>query len=538
MSETSNAESGRIDRRLNLNIPPRKDQWSKERHEAARDGGITRREAWRVGGLGVSAILLANNVIPDHGRAAESPSTAPIPALMPRDDGGHQFVIFADCCSGIPGTIYEKNLRSVNAIVARIQPSPEWILFPGDAISGGSDAAELRRQWDYWHNTEMKWLQRTNIPLYQSTSNHDTYDGNGEQVFREVHAALPKNGPSCQVGLAYFVRHGSFLYISTHQPNLRQLIVHDWLDKVLTDNAEAKYKFVAGHYPVHPVNGYIAHPLWCFPPEERRPFWDLLVKHGVAAYICSHIIAFDVQVHDGVLQVLTGGAGTLFGPGGFMPGRSEYLHVVQMTVDQQGLRYLVRDIDARVREQLCWPLELPPTDRWTNLDKQSVADLLTPIPWNLKLVAFRFSGTLHEWKRGSSDQTLLCGTNSSEGVEPVWIGVNGDSGRLMVQIVPVAGEGWQVWKGPLLSNDEKFDFQLALHPGMGPGGVLFRKPQELTWSSLMSTSSKGIESLKAPMSWVIGNAQSGSNDRRFAGKDLKIEVAVVDVPGVELSAQR
>ena len=80
-----------------------------------------------------------------------------IPALLPRDEWGHCFVLYSDCCSGRPGTAVEKNLQSVNKMVARIRPQPEFIAFPGDAVSGYTkDYADLRRQWDYWRGTEMK----------------------------------------------------------------------------------------------------------------------------------------------------------------------------------------------------------------------------------------------------------------------------------------------------------------------------------------------------------------------------------------------
>ncbi|MBP90560.1 MAG: hypothetical protein CMJ64_28265 [Planctomycetaceae bacterium] len=302
-------------------------------------------------------------------------------------------------------------------------------------------------------------------------------------------------------------------------------IDHAWLDRVLTDNADAKYKFVAGHYPVFPVNGYIAWPLWCFPPEQRSPFWDLLVKHQVDAYLASHIIAFDVQVHDGVLQILSGGAGTAHGPGGFMPGRSEYLHAVQVAVDQQGLRYQVHDPTGRVREHLRWPLALPPTGQWKPVDDQNAGSLLRPIDWTRELVALRIRGTRSQPNRGDADQTLLCGVDSSEGVEPIWIGIDGENNRLVVKLVPLSGHGWQIWQGPRLATDEPFDVQLTLHPHMGPGGVLFRTHESAAWSTLKSTSSKGCESLKRPKSWAVGHGQSGAADRPFAGDSLRVTVA-------------
>ena len=460
-------------------------------------------------------------VRPASAAALESANDA-IPALLPRDDQGRNFVLYSDCCSGSPGP-NARNLQAVNSVVSRISPPPEFISFPGDAIGGYTDDyTELRRQWDYWLGTEMAWLRGRDLPLYQSTSNHNTYDAGSEQVFREVHPDLPQNGPTSQQGLAYYIRKGNLLYVSTHQPDQKQLIDYDWLRRVLTEHADCRFKFVTGHFPVFPVNGYLAWPNWCFPPEQRRPFWDILVEHKVDAYLASHIIAFDVQAHDGILQILSGGAGTNHGPGGFMPGTSEYLHAVQVAIDNQGLRYRVRDDQGRVREQLSWPLEHPAVKDWRELDVPQASDTLSAVDWSKEVVALRISGRFQRERPHQEDQTILCGIDFSEGVEPVWIGIDGDSGRLVVRIVPLSGYGWQVWMGPKLKVGDSFDFQLAFHPDMGPGGVLYRQQETDAWSTLESTSCKGTESLKPPVRWAVGHSQSGAEDRRFVGGDLNI----------------
>jgi len=74
-------------------------------------------------------------------------ATAPgaIPALLPCGPG-HQFVLYADACSGVAGAPHEGNLAAVNAVLRRLAPAPEFILFPGDEIVGlVADAGALRR---------------------------------------------------------------------------------------------------------------------------------------------------------------------------------------------------------------------------------------------------------------------------------------------------------------------------------------------------------------------------------------------------------
>ena len=52
----------------------------------------------------------------------------------------------------------------------RLWPPPEFICFLGDEISGlTTDGEELQRQWRYWFDHELAWLDRHKIPLYHTT---------------------------------------------------------------------------------------------------------------------------------------------------------------------------------------------------------------------------------------------------------------------------------------------------------------------------------------------------------------------------------
>jgi hypothetical protein len=110
----------------------------------------------------------------------------PIVALTPRGPG-HQFVVYGDSCSGVPGGPHEQTLASVNAIIRRLTPQPEFIIFPGDEIVGlTADPQELRRQWRYWLEREMGWIDRQSIPVCHTTGNHTVYNKIGEVIFCEA----------------------------------------------------------------------------------------------------------------------------------------------------------------------------------------------------------------------------------------------------------------------------------------------------------------------------------------------------------------
>ncbi len=448
-----------------------------------------------------------------------------IPALTPNGPG-HQFVCYADSCSGVPGALHADTFAAVNAVLARLAPPPEFICFPGDEIIGlVADDAELRRQWQHWFIHEMAWLDRAAIPLYHTTGNHTTYDPASEAIFREVMAHLPRNGPPGQAGLSYFVRRDDLLliFVNTLWSGLggEGYVETRWLEEILTEHADARDKLVFGHHPVFPVNGFAGARQRELAPTCGQSFWQLLVRHGVLAYWCSHILAFDVQVHHGVLQIVTAGAGTAHR----MPEGIEYLHGVQAALDADGLRYQVLDTAGQRREWLAWPFHLPSSNQWQNLAVGEISAPFTaatePASDAVDLLVWRFRGQSALGDMGSP-QTLLSAWDPGPLLAPLWIGLVGCEQRLAVLIAPQPGRSPHLWTGPTLSPGDPFLLQLAIHTGMGPGGLLWRWDDESPWSSLNGAGAWGAERLTWPARWSMGHGQRGRADRPFRGDELRI----------------
>ncbi|MDP1962297.1 MAG: GNAT family N-acetyltransferase [Reyranella sp.] len=441
-----------------------------------------------------------------------------ISALLPRGQG-HQFVIYGDACSGVAGALHERTFASVNAAVRRLTPSPEFILFLGDEIAGyTADADTLRRQWRHWLDHEMGWLDRRAIPMWHTTSNHATYDVMSEAVFREVHDHLPRNGPPGQEGLSYWVRQGDLLLVFVHTLwtglGGEGHVETDWLRAVLHQHADARHKLVAGHHPVHPVNGFVGPYQRDVGPEHAAAFWNVLTEAGVLAYLCGHILAFDVQAHRGVLQICTAGAGTAHR----MPEGVEYLHAVQAALDARGLRYQVFDAEGRVRERLSWPLAVPPVEQWQALNAANVG--------NGRIVALRFSG--HAAGPGTSTaQTFLSAVRPGMRA-PLWIGLRGPEQRLAVILELEPGRSPRYWLGPAITAGAPFDIQLLIHPDMGPGGLLYRLAVDAPWTSLSTASAWGAERLGWPERWSVGHGQNGPEDRAFLGSNLAVSATIVE----------
>lgn len=436
-----------------------------------------------------------------------------IEAIVPRG-AGRKFIVYGDACSGVAGAPHEATFAGINRVVSRIQPPPDFMIFPGDEVIGLTESPHaLCAQWRYWFDVEMKWFDRRTIPLYHTTSNHTTYDEMSEAVFREMLPHLPRNGPSDQLGLSYFIRDGDLLmiFVNTSWSGLggEGHVETQWLAATLHRHADARHKLVIGHHPVHPVNGYTAACQHVISPDHADAFWRTLVDNDVLAYICSHILAFDVQVQGGVLQITSAGAGTRYR----MPEGIEYLHCLQAALDARGLRYQVLDASGCVRERLSWPVALPSVDQWSPIEEEG------RIAVDGRVVALRCRGrTAGE---ASGWQTLLAAATDN-GLSSVWLGLRGPSQRLSVIVGPEQGRSPHYWEGPVLPPDELFDIQVMLHSDMGPGGVLFRETAEAPWTSFRSSSAWGFERQALPTAWHLGHGQRGKADRPFRGSDLVI----------------
>jgi hypothetical protein len=438
----------------------------------------------------------------------------------------HHFVIYGDSCSGIPGSLHESNLASINDILKNNKKKPQFILFPGDEIVGlTNNEKSLKKQWDYWLNKEMNWVKEQKIPFYNSTGNHTTYNRMSERVFREVFTDHPDNGPDDQKGLSYYIIKDDLLmvFVNTMWSGLggEGRIETHWLESVLSKYVHYKYKLVVGHHPIFPVNGFSGDFQREVEPENGRIFWNILKKHNVFAYICSHILAFDVQIHDGVIQLLTAGAGTDHR----MPEGIEYLHYVQAVLDESGLRYQVYDKKGQCREWLKWPLVLPSSETWKNFIQNDNAleftqwknpELHTILVWNI-------SGKNYHDKY-CYPQTLISGTNDKDNIPTLWIGLTGLNKRLTVYLSPKPRRSPHHWYGPTLSNTNIFNVQIMAHNGMGPGGLLYRFNDNDCWSSLSSSSPWGLEQINWPIHWSIGKNMDINEDlMEFKGKNLEVK---------------
>jgi hypothetical protein len=359
------------------------------------------------------------------------------------------------------------------------------------------------------------------MPIWQSTGNHTVYDQMSEQIFRET-LNFPGNGPVGQQGVSYWVRRGDLLIVFVHTLSTELggegFVETAWLDDALREHDDAAYKLVVGHHPAFPVNGYTGLYQRHIGPETADAFWETLVSHEVLAYLCSHILAFDIQVHRGVLQICTAGAGTTHR----MPEGIEYLHCVQLALDANGLSYQVLDIDGFVREQLAWPVP-GATGQCMAILPGGAFRAPVSFPDDRACLGLRFVGRAASASQGAA-QTLFSTHRAGE-LPPFWLGLRGAEQRLTAIVHHEPGRSPHYWLGPSIKAGDDFQIDVMLHANMGPGGIMYRAAGDQRWTSMSAASPWGLERLKASQKWCIGHSSGGVSDRPFMGSLLAASLA-------------
>lgn len=345
-------------------------------------------------------------------RVASAQSPRPLKSL-PARAGGIQFVVYADATSGRPDAPNAQDLAILNRQILRLSSAPEFIVFPGDQIGGAENLEEHLRQWQYFLDREMAPITGAGIPVYHTTSNHDNFVPEHDRIFRQVMPGIPGNGPAGEEGLEYWVRRADVLIVAVNMHSPRRGYGHfdtTWIDHALEQHRDARYKLVTAHLPVHTVNGY---GFMNCDHEDGLKLQELLTKHGVQLYVCSHVLAFDVQMHGGVMQLTTGCASGK-GGGALYPDYTEYVHFVQVALGNEGIRFQTIDMDGGVREWGVWPVR-ETADRYpldgasAKLSEQLREGPTRGVPGASEhwYIIWRFSGIVPQ--PAEHNQTLLAG---------------------------------------------------------------------------------------------------------------------------------
>lgn len=259
--------------------------------------------------------------------------------------------LLGDSCSGIPGQKFEANLARIAARILERNAPADALLYLGDHVEGYTDdESRLHAQWSHFLDKEFRALNARYSRVLHLAGNHDANTPISAALC-EARMPVPPQA-RLRKGLNYVVdlAEAQIVVISTCDLANRGFAAVDmgWLAEALR-SLSAPIRLVAGHYPFHPVNGYQEVPKWVFAADKRVEAWRLFREAGVQAYLCSHIIACDFQVHDDIVQLCSGGAGTEYGPDGVM-GNGEFRHFVTCTISPEQFAFEAIDENGRVRE--------------------------------------------------------------------------------------------------------------------------------------------------------------------------------------------
>ncbi|MGZ3708847.1 MAG: metallophosphoesterase family protein [Bdellovibrionota bacterium] len=269
---------------------------------------------------------------------AESEASSATPAAA----AATQVVVLGDSRGDAPTGVNEQELRALNARIAPIRPSA--VFFTGDLVLGlekeeddDHDPSDLHADAPgHWKKTGYIYSSKVfarqldgfakimkdglgAIPFYPGIGNHDAIGPDAVKTFRAKFPP-PNAAPLDGAHLAYSVDVGSahFVMLATdyYDGGLQEHELSDgemtWLAQDLHAHASSAFKFVLGHEPAFTSKAVVATGKTAGldqHPKARDRFWATLQTNGVTAYLCAHEHLYERSFHDGVWQVISGGAG-------------------------------------------------------------------------------------------------------------------------------------------------------------------------------------------------------------------------------------
>jgi hypothetical protein len=270
----------------------------------------------------------------------------------------HRFIAVGDSRgsdNGVNSSILTEIAQAI------IDENAEFVVFPGDLVTGSTDQATLTAQLTTWRD-HLQPVYDAGIGVYPCRGNHDDdYKASWDAVFSGPHA-LPTNGPAGEGNITYSFTHGTIfvaamdLYVSGHRVN------QAWLDQQFAANTRP-HVFVFTHEPafkvLHPdtLDDY---------PVKRNTFWDSLKAAGGRTYFCGHDHFYDhLRADDGngdpdddLHQYLVGTAGAPLYDDGAYDGNNGTWSPVRVHHEKR-YGYVLVEIDG-LGVTLTWKRRLAP----------------------------------------------------------------------------------------------------------------------------------------------------------------------------------
>ncbi|NWF95407.1 MAG: metallophosphoesterase [Candidatus Thorarchaeota archaeon] len=216
----------------------------------------------------------------------------------------------------------EEIVRSANIY------SPDFIFHCGDLTPFGQPNQ---------YEAALSVLNQSRVPFFSTIGNHDVRLGGG-LTYRHV------LGPATY---SFDFGHVHFSVFNSSGPDVEESEI-EWLEADLENASDATWRIVFTHTPVFDPRTNGEHAL---PEETARRLMRLFESHGVDAVFSGHIHLFSSVAVNGVLYVVTGGAGA-----GLYASEQEggFYHYVNVTIAPSGMTVepILLDEPAMDRETL------------------------------------------------------------------------------------------------------------------------------------------------------------------------------------------
>lgn len=216
-------------------------------------------------------------------------------------------IAFRFCVLGDSRTqteIFNECLRQIS----ELQPSPYFVFNVGDFINGyKDDIKEIEEEWRLMYFEPIKRYLKLSIIHYPVPGNHDIFE-NGEAYEFYLKNVFPYT--------YYYFVFNNCLFIALSSEEIGQAgrisdSQYKWLEKVLERFEKEnfiKHKFIFVHRPFFPYKSHLDDSL-----NQDSIMLDkimkLFKKSGVDVIFAGHCHLYHKSFHNGILQIITGGAG-------------------------------------------------------------------------------------------------------------------------------------------------------------------------------------------------------------------------------------
>ncbi len=249
----------------------------------------------------------------------------------------YRFAVLGDSRNG--EDIFSKALQQISAL----QPTPAFVIHTGDFINGYSkNINRIKSEWQSMLFEPLHRYLRCGINFYPVPGNHDI-SGSFDQYQYYLENVYPYT-------YYYFVYNNTlFLILSSEEIESDGTISEAqfrWVKRILTTFATEKFikhRFVFVHRPLYPYKAHLRDSL-NQDIKVRDNLMRLFNKNKVEIIFCGHIHLFHLSKHNGIIQIITAGAGAHL----YSSAEGEGIfHFVYVDINDKGMKIYLKDLDKK-----------------------------------------------------------------------------------------------------------------------------------------------------------------------------------------------